>query len=88
MQTYDINQFRQDIDGVIAAAQKDDVQIVENGRVLAVVTAPPRQISSPRPMTREEFEAYWQERERILADVIVDPLWDSTQAISEDRDRV
>ena len=34
-----------------------------------------------------EWEAYWKQREALLAEIVAMPDWDSTVAISEDRDR-
>jgi hypothetical protein len=78
MQTVNVQQLRDDTAGVISAAQVADVLVVDEGRVVAVVT---------KPRTNADFEAYWQAREKLLAEVTVDSSWDSTQAISEDRDR-
>ncbi len=78
MQTVNVQQLSQDAAGVIAAAQHDDVLVIDAGRVVAVVTRPP---------VRRDFATYWQERERRLAGITIDPAWDSTAAVSEDRER-
>jgi hypothetical protein len=78
MQTIDINQSREDSANVISAAQQTDVYIVEQGRVVPVLS---------KPRASDNFEAYWQERERLLSRITIDPNWDSTEAVSEDRDR-
>jgi hypothetical protein len=77
MQTVDVSQLSRDVPSVIAAAQREDVFVVEHGKVVAIVT-------KPRPGPDER---YWRERERMLADIVADPEWDSTEAISQDRDR-
>ena len=78
MQTVDISQLRNDTSGVISAAQHSDVLVIDGGRVVAVVS---------KPRASADFEAYWQERERLLSGIKMNPEWDSAQAISEDRDR-
>jgi antitoxin (DNA-binding transcriptional repressor) of toxin-antitoxin stability system len=78
MDAVTIQQLRDDVSSVISAAQHGEVAVIDQGRVVAVVT-------KPRPIP--DFEAYWRERERTLADIVVDPAWDSTEAISQDRDR-
>jgi hypothetical protein len=78
MQTVNVQQLSQDPEGVIAAAQHHDVLVVEAGRVVAVVSKPP---------ARRDFASYWQERVQRLAAITIDSTWDSTVAVSEDRDR-
>ena len=78
MHAVSIQQLRDDAAGVVSAAQQGDIAVLDEGRVVALVT-------KPRPIA--DFEAYWQERERLLAGIVVDPAWDSAEAISQDRDR-
>lgn len=78
MQIVELAEFRGDIDGVLAKAQSDEVLICDHGAALAVVS---------KPKLLVDWSRYWEERERLLASVTVDPEWDSTVAISEDRDR-
>lgn len=77
MQTIDVQTLQKDAESVIEAAQTEDVLITSEGKVVAVVSKPP-------PFDRSHYLA---ERQRLLAQITVDPDWDSTQAISEDRDR-
>lgn len=77
MQTIDVQTLQNDAESVIEAAQTEDVLITSDGKVVAVVSKPP-------PF---DHARYLVERERFLAQITVDPDWDSTQAISEDRDR-
>jgi len=77
MQTIDVQTLQNDAESVIEAAQTEDVLITSEGKVVAVVSKPP-------PFDRARYLA---ERERLLAQISVDPDWDSTRAISEDRDR-
>ena len=35
-----------------------------------------------------EFDELWRERERLLASITIDPLWDSTASVSDDRERL
>lgn len=78
METVDVQQLGPETARVIAAAQHGDVLVVDSGRVVAVVTKPP----APR-----DFAIFWREREKRLAEITIDPSWDSTQAVSEDRER-
>jgi hypothetical protein len=78
MQIIELAQFRDDIDGVLAKVQNEEVLICDQGAALAVVS---------KPKLPVDWQKYWEERERLLAEVTVDPDWDSTLAVSEDRDR-
>jgi prevent-host-death family protein len=78
MQTISLQDLRDDAAGVIAAAQDRDILVVDNGKVVAVVSKPP---------PAAEFGRYWMEREKLLAGVVALPGWDSTNAVSEDRGR-
>ena len=78
MQTMSVEQLRADADRAIAAAQESDVFVVENGKVVAIVT---------RPRENKEFVDYWRQRETLLEGVIAGEDWDSAKAISDDRDR-
>jgi hypothetical protein len=79
MQTTTLTQLCENASAVVAAAQKDDVFIVDQGKIVAVLS---------KPRLPADFDEYWKLREKMLADVIAAPGWDSTEAISEDRDRV
>jgi|KBSSwiStaDraftv2_1062776.scaffolds.fasta_scaffold919185_1 antitoxin (DNA-binding transcriptional repressor) of toxin-antitoxin stability system len=79
MQSVNIQQLRDDVAGVISAAQQGDVAVTDQGRIVAMVT---------KPRSNPDFESYWQWRERMLADVVAAPGWDSTQAVSDDRDGI
>ena len=78
MQTINVQQLGENAAGVIAAAQSGDVFVVEGGQVVAIV-------SKPRAPT--DVSNYWREREALLAEVVAAPGWDSTNAVSDDRDR-
>jgi hypothetical protein len=78
MQTANFQQLSEDAASVIAVAQDHDVLIVNEGKVVAVV-------SKPRPQHDKEF---WAQREKRLAEIVLNGEWDSTKAISEDRDRL
>lgn len=78
MESVDVQQLGQEAARVIAAAQHGDVLVIDAGQVVAVVTKPPQ---------RRDFATYWQEREQRLAGITIDPNWDSTTAVSEDRER-
>jgi hypothetical protein len=54
------------------------VLVVDGGKVVAVV-------SEPKPAA--DFAAYWEQRERQLQSVVSAPEWNSTDAVSEDRNR-
>jgi hypothetical protein len=78
MQTISLQQLRDDAEAAVVAAQKSDVLVVEDGKVLAVVS---------RPRASQNFAEYWQRREALLQGITAGPDWDSTQVISEDRER-
>ena len=78
MQTINIQELGENAPGVIAAAQNPDVFVVDGGKVVAVVS---------KPRAPANFEQYWQWREKMLEHVVAAPDWDSTQAVSDDRDR-
>jgi hypothetical protein len=78
MQIVELAQFRSDVDGVLAKAQSDEILICDHGTALAVVS---------KPRVPADWDRYWENRERLLAGITVDPEWDSTKAISDDRDR-
>jgi len=78
MQIIELEQFRNDIDGVLAKAQTDEVLICDRGTALAVVS---------KPKSPTDWAAYWDQREARLAEIVAAPGWDSTSAVSEDRDR-
>ncbi len=78
MQIVELQQFRDDVEGTLAKAQSDEVLICDQGTALAVVSKPRAPI---------DFAHYWQQREARLAEVKAAPGWDSTIAVSEDRDR-
>ncbi|MCI0362109.1 MAG: hypothetical protein L0211_26810 [Planctomycetaceae bacterium] len=78
MQMIDVQQLQENAQGVIAAAQKEEILVVRDGVVVAVVS---------RPRRPADFSKYWEERELRLAGIDFGPDWDSTQIISEDRDR-
>jgi hypothetical protein len=78
MQTTNLEQLREDAAAVIAAAQNADIQVISEGKVVAVV-------SRPRPV--QGFDEYWQKREEQLREIVLDVGWDSTKAIEEDRNR-
>jgi hypothetical protein len=46
-----------------------------------------RDLAVSKPQSPAEWEAYWKQREARLAEIVAMPDWDSTAAISEDRDR-
>ncbi len=77
MQVIDVQQLQENVASVIAAAQQGEVLVVQDGIVVAVVSKPKSHADA----------AYWREREALLADVVAAPGWDSTIAVSEDRDR-
>lgn len=78
MEIIELHHFRNDIEGTLARAQNDDVLICDQGTAVAVVS---------KPKVATDWKHYWEERERLLSTITVDPGWDSTQAISDDRDR-
>lgn len=78
MQIIGLTQFRKDVEGVLAKAQTDEVLICDQGAALAVVS---------KPRVPADWAAYWAQREARLADIVAMPGWDSTIAVSEDRDR-
>jgi antitoxin (DNA-binding transcriptional repressor) of toxin-antitoxin stability system len=77
MTTIDVETLQRDTKSVIDAAQIEDVLITSDGKVVAVVSKPP-------PF---DYGEYLEERSRLLSQITIDPTWDSTKAISEDRDR-
>ncbi len=77
MVTINVERLGDDVQGVIAAAQIGDVLVMDQGKIVAVV-------SKPRPI---HDAAYWRERDALLASVVAAPDWDSTVAVSQDRDR-
>jgi len=77
MHKVDVQTLQSDAESVIAAAQSEDVLITNRGKVVAIVSKPPS----------TDMVRHWIERERILSQITMDPTWDSTRAISEDRDR-
>jgi hypothetical protein len=78
MQIVELENFRNDIEGVLAKAQIGEVLICDHGTALAVVSKP-----KPPP----DWAAYWAQREARLAEIVATPGWDSTIAVSEDRVR-
>ena len=78
MQIVELEQFRKDVDGVLAKAQTEEILICKHGTALAVVS---------KPKSPADWDAYWKQREARLAEIVALPGWDSTVAISEDRDR-
>jgi hypothetical protein len=71
---------------VIGWVADDDVSIVANGKVVAIMTRPHVR-AEPKQRTAEEHAAFIREREERLSSIKLLGEWDSTQAISEDRDR-
>jgi antitoxin (DNA-binding transcriptional repressor) of toxin-antitoxin stability system len=78
MQIIELEDLRNDIEGVLAKAQMGEVLICDHGTALAVVSKP-----KPPP----DWAAYWAQREARLAGIVAAPGWDSTIAVSDDRDR-
>jgi hypothetical protein len=78
MQTTSLQQLRDDTAAVIAATENGEVLVVDGGKVVAVV-------SEPKPAA--DFAAYWEQRERQHQSVVSAPEWNSTDAVSEDRNR-
>jgi hypothetical protein len=78
MEIVELEQFRRDIDGVLEKAQSNDVLICDRGSALVIVS---------KPKSPADWAAYWVQREARLADIVAAPDWDSTIAVSEDRDR-
>ena len=78
MQIVELDEFRNNIDGVLAKAQTDEVLICDRGNALAVVS---------KPKSPADWAAYWARREARLVEIVAMPGWDSTIAVSEDRDR-
>jgi antitoxin (DNA-binding transcriptional repressor) of toxin-antitoxin stability system len=78
MQTTNLQQLRDDASGVIQAAQSGDVYVINEGKVVAVVSRPPASTN---------FAEYWRQREEALKGAVVQDGWDSTRAIEADRDR-
>jgi len=78
MQSANLQQLREDTASVIAAAQTEDVLVIEEGKVIAVVS---------RPRAAADFDKYWHDREKRLEPVVAAPGWDSSSAVSQDRDR-
>jgi hypothetical protein len=77
MQTVEIERLGGEIHALVAAAQTDDVFITEHGRIVAVLSKPKLALD----------DDYGRQREALLAQVVVASDWDSTVAVSEDRDR-
>jgi hypothetical protein len=78
MQIVELQAFRDDMERVIASAQTEEVLICDRGTAVVVLS---------KPKSPFDFERYWQEREAKLAEIQALPGWDSTIAVSEDRDR-
>jgi hypothetical protein len=78
MQTANLQQLRENTASVIAAAQTADMLVIEEGKMIAVVS---------RPRVAIDFAQYWIDRERSLELVVAEPGWDSASAVSHDRDR-
>lgn len=78
MQIVELQKFREDIERVFASAQTEEVLICDHGTAVVVLS---------KPKTPVDMEQYWQQREARLAEIKAMPGWDSTVAVSEDRDR-
>lgn len=78
MQTISFQQLCDDAGAAIAAAQQSDVFVVQDGKIVAVVS---------RPRVSQDFAEYWQQRETALKGIVAGADWDSAKIISEDRDR-
>lgn len=77
MLSVDIEQLGGEIHSLVAAAQTDDVYITDQGRIVAVLSKPKFALD----------DDYRRRREALLAQLVVASDWDSTVAVSEDRDR-
>lgn len=77
MVTISIQQLHDETERFVRQAGAEQVQVQADGRVLAVLRRPP---------FPGEFEAYWFKREETLARVSLSGEWDSTLAVSQDRE--
>lgn len=77
MVTISIMQLHDETERFVRQAGTEEIQVQADGRVLAVLCRPP---------VPAEFEAYWRQREQLLARVSLQGVWDSTEAVSQDRE--
>jgi hypothetical protein len=78
MVTIGIQQLHDETERFVREARDQDVHIQDNGTLLAVLSG---------PRLGASFQEYWSEREKVLAAVTLQGTWNSTEAISDDRER-
>lgn len=78
MVTIDIQQLHDETERFVRQAREQEIHVQAEGTVVAVLSG----LRLPA-----DFEAYWRQREAVLAAIKLLGDWDSTEAISEDRER-
>jgi hypothetical protein len=79
MATISIQQLHDETERFVRQAAYQEIEVRADGEVVAVLGA---------PRTPHDFEAYWRQRERRLSSIRMLGVWDSTKAVSEDRERL
>jgi hypothetical protein len=78
MQFITIDQLRNNLERYVRESHQGDIEIREQDKAMAVLTAPRPSAVSDR---------FWEERERVLSTIHLGADWNSTAAVSSDRDR-
>jgi hypothetical protein len=80
MVTISIQQLHNETERFVRQAAEEEIWVVVDGKIVAVLGRP--------QALAVDFETYWRQREQRLSGIRLLGDWDSTEAVSQDRERL